>query len=70
MALSRREILKGMSLSAGGALLSPIMSQIQADAAGVTNRKQRFVFIVEGNGLPWDQIQPEGIARGSQYRHI
>lgn len=63
MKINRREVLKGLSLSAGGALLSPVLGQIQAQAAGVARQPQRFVFVLEGNGLPWNQITPVGIAR-------
>ena len=63
MTITRRTALKGLSLSAGGALLSPILEQIRAHAAGSAKRPPRFVFVVEGNGLPWNQITPVGINR-------
>ncbi len=60
---NRRQLLKGASLGAGGLLLSPVLQQIQAQASGTDLRNKRFVFVVEGNGLPWQQIQPVGIER-------
>ncbi len=66
MKVNRRNVLKGLSLSAGGALLSPVLGQIQAQAAGVARYPQRFVFVVEGNGLPWKQITPVDIERGKE----
>ncbi len=64
MTISRRNALKGLSLGAGGMLLSPILHQIQAQAAGVASAPQRFIFVMEGNGLPWEQITPATIERG------
>jgi hypothetical protein len=60
---SRRTFLKGLSLGTGAAVLSPILQQVAAHAAGAAPGR-RFVFVPEGNGLPWQQIQPLGIARG------
>jgi hypothetical protein len=54
-------LLKGLSLGAGGALLSPILQQVAAHAAGQAPLRQRFVFVVEGNGLPWHQITPANV---------
>lgn len=66
--MNRREILKGMSLGAGTLLLSPVLSQLQAQANGSPQRPKRFVFVVEGNGLNPDQIQPLGISRPRQHQ--
>ena len=63
MKMNRRHALKGLSLGAGGALLSPLFGQLQAQAAGAAKMPQRFVFVLEGNGLPWQQITPESIKR-------
>ncbi|MCA9268381.1 MAG: DUF1552 domain-containing protein, partial [Planctomycetales bacterium] len=63
MTIRRRELLKGCSLGASGLLLAPISARLAAEAAGAQVRPLRFVFVVEGNGLPPDQIQPEGIER-------
>lgn len=61
----RREFLKGVTLGAGSCVLSPMLARLQAEAAGVTPR-QRVIFVVEGNGLPWHQIQPVGIERNKR----
>lgn len=68
MALSRRDVLKSASLATGGVLLSPILDQIKAQAAGVSKRPPRFIFVVEGNGLPWEQITPVGVEREKNRR--
>ncbi|MDX1565644.1 MAG: DUF1552 domain-containing protein, partial [Phycisphaeraceae bacterium] len=57
--ISRRSMLKGVSLGTGGALLVPMLNQLQAAEAG--QPPKRFVFLVEGNGLNPSQIQPKGI---------
>lgn len=66
MSLTRRDALKGLSLGAGGLLISPILRQIEAQAAGNSELPLRFVFVVEGNGLPPQQIQPVGLARAKR----
>ena len=63
MTISRRDILKGISLGAGSLVLSPMLSRLSAEAAGAAQKPKRFVFVLEGNGLPPDQIQPVGIER-------
>jgi len=60
MTISRRDLLRNASLGAGALTLSPILSKIQAQAAGVTQRVPRFVFVVEGNGLPPQHVMPLG----------
>ena len=58
----RRDALRGLTLGAGGLLLSPILSQVAAQAAGGAAAKpMRFVFVVEGNGVTPDQVQPKNI---------
>lgn len=59
----RRQFLKGVSFGAGSLVLAPLVHQLQAHAAGTADRPQRFVFVLEGNGLPWQQIMPAGITR-------
>jgi hypothetical protein len=66
MNLSRRQILKGISLGAGSLVLGPVMQQVRAQAAGTAGRARRFVFVVEGNGLPWQQVTPATIGRGKE----
>ena len=61
MLFNRRESLKALGLSAGATFLSPIMSKLQAQASGRPMAPKRFVFVVESNGLPHEQITPAGI---------
>ena len=63
MAVTRRELLRGLSFGAGAVVLSPVLAQIQVQAAGTAGAAKRFVFVLEGNGLPWEQITPVGIKR-------
>ncbi len=48
--LNRRTFLRGLSLGAGAALLTPLMRELLADAAEATPAK-RFVVITNGNGF-------------------
>ena len=64
MSMNRRDALKGISLGAGSLVLSPILSRLQAQAAGTADQPKRFVFVVESNGVPPDHVTPEGIKRG------
>ena len=59
---SRRKFLTSSGVTAGGLLLSPILSQIKAQAAG-TKLPPRFVFLVEGNGLEPPHVTPIGYKR-------
>ncbi len=61
MLFNRRESLKALGLSAGATFLSPIVSKLQAQASGRPVAPKRFVFVVESNGLPHEQITPAGI---------
>jgi len=63
MNLSRREALSNLTFGAGAMALSPILGQLQAQAAG-RKLPPRFVFVVEGNGLPPKQVTPSGFPRG------
>lgn len=63
MTMNRREVLKGVTLGSGGLLLSPILSKLQAFAAGPVLTPKRFVFVVESNGVRPEQIAPSGIQR-------
>lgn len=62
MKISRRRLLQGVTLGAGSLALGPVVRQLEAQASG-SAVPRRFVFVVEGNGLPWQQIQPVGLAR-------
>ncbi len=61
---SRREFLRNTSLGVGALALGPVVSQLQARAAGGVPKMPRFVFVVESNGVPPQQMAPSGIKRG------
>lgn len=60
MTASRRDFLKGISLSAGGMLLAPMLQRFAAEAAGVDpeNMPQRFVFVVKSSGIIPERLEP------------
>lgn len=60
----RRTFLKSLSLGASTPLLAPLVGRLEAETRGV--RPMRFVFVIEGNGLPANHIQPLGIPRKVQ----
>lgn len=57
--LSRRAVLKGLSLGAGASILGPILSQLAAQSSGAL--RQRFVFVVQSNGIDPNHIIPAGL---------
>jgi hypothetical protein len=59
--LPRRSFLKTLSLGAGTPFLTPLLTRLEAETRGVM--PMRFVFFLEGNGLPPDDIQPVGLVR-------
>lgn len=61
--IDRRMLLKGVSLGTGATLLAPLLTQLGAQAAGTKPLPKRVVFVVQGNGVPWEQIQPVGVVR-------
>ena len=62
MPQTRREILKGLSLGAGSFLLSPLLRQVQLQAAGNEQAlPQRFVFVVKSSGIVPEGITPEAL---------
>ena len=69
MRISRRQLLTGVSLGAGATVLSPILQRLQAEVAGHVPTVRRFVFVVEGNGCPAEQIQPTDIPRQNDGRN-
>lgn len=63
--ITRRSLLKGITLGAGATLLSPILSQLAAHAAGddrLSSRK-RVVFVVQSNGMNPAHLVPVGVKR-------
>src|SRR5687768_5307165 len=75
MTLSRRNLLRNFSRSAGALALSPVLApvlaQLEAHAAAgagtATGGAKRFVFVLEGNGLPARQITPAEVLRGREH---
>jgi hypothetical protein len=60
MTHSRRGILRGMSLGAGGFLLTPFLRQAELHAGGnVKSLPSRFVFVVKNSGIWPSAITPE-----------
>ncbi len=60
MNYSRRNILKGVSLGAGGFLLTPFLRQVQLQAAGNADAfPDRFVFVVKSSGIVPEGLTPE-----------
>ena len=60
MHLSRRNLLKGLSLGSGAMLLPPMAERVLANAEGKTSTP-RFVFVVQSNGFDAVQACPESI---------
>ncbi len=59
---NRRTAIKGLTLAAGAPLLGPILNQIAAHAAGQSAaERQRFVFVVQSNGINPAHITPVGL---------
>ena len=59
---TRRQMLKRVGLGAGTTLLTPILSQLAAHAAGEERATpRRVVFVVQGNGMNPNHITPAGI---------
>ena len=62
MQRTRREVLKGISLAAGGLAFSPFLAQLKAEAAGNPAKlSKRFVFVSRSNGLRTYGIAPQGL---------
>lgn len=62
MARSRRDILKGLCLGAGGTLLAPFLQQVRAQADGNdSSLPKRFVFVVKSSGVSPVGITPEAL---------
>ena len=61
--MNRRDVLKGMTLSAGSVLLGPILEKLQAQAAGRAQTPKRFVFVVESNGVRPEQMPDTRVSR-------
>jgi hypothetical protein len=57
---SRRTFFRGLTLGAAGSVLPPMLERIALSADGKP-APTRFLFVVEGNGVPPQQIQPVGL---------
>ena len=62
---TRRALMKGLGLGAGAALLTPILRQLVAHAAGDARAvvRKRIVFVVQGNGMNPNHLLPSGVQR-------
>ena len=60
MRVSRRNLLKGLTLGSGAMLLPPMAQRILANTEGKTSAP-RFVFVVQSNGFDAVQACPESI---------
>jgi len=58
--LARRRFLQGLTLGATGVALNPLLQRMALAADGQP-AAPRFLFVVEGNGLPPRQVHPAGI---------
>ena len=64
--LNRRNFLRNTGLGAGSLALAPIVQQLKARASGLGPKAPRFVFVVESNGVPPQQMAPSGVKRGAR----
>ncbi|TWT34431.1 DUF1552 domain-containing protein [Blastopirellula retiformator] len=63
--LSRRTMLKGLTLGAGSLALSPFLNHLEMLHGGdVPQFPKRFVFVVKGSGLQADFLNPAGLQHG------
>ncbi|MEW4563167.1 DUF1552 domain-containing protein [Bremerella sp. JC770] len=59
---ARRKFLKSLSLGLGGATyLAPMLGNLALAAEGVERKSPRFLFVLEGNGLPPAQLHPRNL---------
>ncbi len=65
MTVTRRQMMKGLALGAGAALLTPVLGQLAAHAAGDERRavRKRVVFVVQSNGMNPNHLLPSGVQR-------
>lgn len=61
---TRRKFLASTGLGVGALALGPVVNKLHARSAGhQENIPPRFVFVVESNGLPPQQLAPSGMER-------
>ena len=60
---TRRDLLKGVALGAGTTLLTPILGQLAAHAAGDEKavHRKRIVFVMQSNGMNPAHLLPSGL---------
>ena len=59
---TRRDLLRGFSMGAGGLLLGPLLNQIQTQADGhPASFPKRFVFVVKSSGITPEGVTPVGL---------
>ncbi len=62
---ARRTILKTLGVGAGAAVLSPMLSQLAAHAAGDSRKaeRKRVIFVMQSNGMNPAHLVPLGVER-------
>jgi hypothetical protein len=60
---TRRQILKVAGTGAGSVLLSPIIEQLAAQAAGEMVTRKRVIFVMQSNGIHPPHLYPSGVER-------
>ncbi|GDY07393.1 hypothetical protein LBMAG52_08790 [Planctomycetia bacterium] len=60
---NRRDVLKSLSLGAGAVVLSPVLDQLAAYAAGDAKRvlRQRVIFMLQSNGMNPNHLRPSDV---------
>ncbi|HSI36323.1 MAG TPA: hypothetical protein VK986_22250, partial [Tepidisphaeraceae bacterium] len=63
--MTRRAMLRRIGLGAGATLLSPVLGQLAAHAAGDARAalRRRVVFVVQSNGMNPAHLLPGGVTR-------
>lgn len=60
--ITRREVIRGLTLTTGASVIEPLLSHLVAQAAGnAKSVRQRFVFVVQSNGMNPNHIIPIGL---------
>ena len=67
--VTRRSVIKGLTLGAGAVVLQPFLNALAAEAAGKAPPK-RVIFFMESNGLYPYHVQPKGVEVGKSDRLI
>ncbi len=65
---TRRNFLRKTGLGVGALTLGPVVQQLKARARGQGPNAPRFVFVVESNGLPPEQLAPSGVKRKRRHQ--